>query len=207
MNKKSDRVSERAFDDGWGLPSRGNQLESTVGSFSERALKAWDYARCQRPDGTVYGTAGRCKKGVEIKRVETGYFTVHDHNGNGVGSIMAETAFTGGGGIRRTGTAAKYTARVYVPGEKEPRTKSGLTLQQAKNQAKEWLGEKPTVSPAKAAGVVTPRKLKNMKADLEDLNDDLRVAREDGRKQKAESLLSRIRELEQQIAQAERQGG
>jgi hypothetical protein len=120
---------------------------------------------------------------------------------------MAETAFTGGGGIRGTGSAAKYTVRVYVPDEKEPRTKSGLTLQQAKNQAKEWLGEKPTVSPAKATGTVTPRKLKNMKTNLEDLQDDLRVAKEDGRKQKAESILSNIRELEQQIAQAEQQGG
>lgn len=179
-----------------------------TGSIFSKALEdAYDFARCQRPDGSVYGTAGKCRKGVEINRVETGYFTVHDSEGNGVGSIMAETAFTGGGGIRGTGRAAKYTARVYVPGEKEPRIKSGLTLQQAKNQAKEWLGEKPSVSPAKAAGVVTPRKLKNMKADLEDLKDDLRVAKEDRREQKAESLLSRIQTLEQQIAQAEAQQG
>jgi hypothetical protein len=36
------------------------------GSFSEDALQIWDFVRCQRPDGTIYGTRGKCKKGTEI---------------------------------------------------------------------------------------------------------------------------------------------
>lgn len=33
----------------------------------------FEYRRCQRPDGTIYGTSGQCKKGVEIgaKEVKT----------------------------------------------------------------------------------------------------------------------------------------
>jgi hypothetical protein len=36
------------------------------GNFSEAAFKLWDFTRCQRPDGTIYGTSGKCKKGSEI---------------------------------------------------------------------------------------------------------------------------------------------
>jgi hypothetical protein len=36
-----------------------------LGSFSEEALKVLDFVRCERPDGTAYGTAGTCRKGVE----------------------------------------------------------------------------------------------------------------------------------------------
>lgn len=35
------------------------------GSFSEQALQDYyDFARCKRPDGTFYGTGGKCRKGV-----------------------------------------------------------------------------------------------------------------------------------------------
>ena len=38
------------------------------GSFSETALKDfYDFTRCVRPNGTVYGTRGKCRKGVEQK--------------------------------------------------------------------------------------------------------------------------------------------
>jgi hypothetical protein len=38
------------------------------GSFSEAALKDfYDFTRCVRPNGTVYGTGGKCRKGVEQK--------------------------------------------------------------------------------------------------------------------------------------------
>lgn len=36
------------------------------GDFSEEALAVWDFARCQRPDGTFYGTRGKCKAGKEV---------------------------------------------------------------------------------------------------------------------------------------------
>jgi len=36
------------------------------GSFSPEALQFWDFVRCQRPNGTFYGTSGRCKSGVQV---------------------------------------------------------------------------------------------------------------------------------------------
>jgi tRNA A-37 threonylcarbamoyl transferase component Bud32 len=35
------------------------------GVFSQQALEVFDFTRCQRPDGTHYGTAGKCRKGTE----------------------------------------------------------------------------------------------------------------------------------------------
>jgi len=34
---------------------------------SEANTKALDFAKCQRADGTFYGTSGTCRKGVEVK--------------------------------------------------------------------------------------------------------------------------------------------
>ena len=36
------------------------------GSFNEDAQQAWDFARCQRPNGTFYGTRGKCRSGDEV---------------------------------------------------------------------------------------------------------------------------------------------
>lgn len=35
------------------------------GSFNEEAQAVWDFVRCQRADGTFYGTRGKCRKGNE----------------------------------------------------------------------------------------------------------------------------------------------
>ena len=37
-----------------------------VGSFSAEAQQVWDFTRCQRADGTFYGTAGKCRSGSEV---------------------------------------------------------------------------------------------------------------------------------------------
>jgi len=95
----------------------------------------YDFVTCQRPDGSTYGTAGTCRKGVQIERLETGLFSVSDSSGNPVGFIMAEDAFVGGGGIREKGRQSRYTVIV------KDKKKESLTLAQAKAQAKEWLGE------------------------------------------------------------------
>lgn len=39
---------------------------SAFESFSESAQDALDFARCQRPDGSFYGTSGQCRKGVSV---------------------------------------------------------------------------------------------------------------------------------------------
>lgn len=36
------------------------------GDFNEEAQAIWDFARCQRSDGTFYGTRGKCKQGKEV---------------------------------------------------------------------------------------------------------------------------------------------
>jgi len=36
---------------------------SAFENFSEEALEVLDFARCQRPDGSFYGTGGTCRKG------------------------------------------------------------------------------------------------------------------------------------------------
>lgn len=132
-----------------------------------------EFTRCQRPDGTTYGTAGTCRKGsaVSIQRRETGLFSVKDDQGRNVGSIMAEDAFTGGGGIREPGKQARYTVTV---GKQK---KEGLTLQKAKQQAREWLGESQPTKPQTQLGKISPRKLKNMKGELDEHNEAMKEAK------------------------------
>ena len=41
---------------------------STLGNINEKALELFEFAqRCQRPDGSIYGTAGQCRKGTPVK--------------------------------------------------------------------------------------------------------------------------------------------
>lgn len=178
------------------------------GDSLECFYNLYDFTRCQRPDGTTYGTAGKCRKGVEITRLSTGYFRVDDQEGKRVGSIMAEQAFVGGGGIRQSGQTAKYTVSVQVPGEEKARTKGRLTLQAAKRLAKSWLGEEPSSSPAKPAGAITPRKLKNMKNKLEEVKDDLRTAMTNGtpaQQANIPSLYKKMLAIQEDIKRAEEQ--
>ena len=37
----------------------------------ERFREQYDFARCQRPDGTYYGTGGTCRKGTPVGAKET----------------------------------------------------------------------------------------------------------------------------------------
>ena len=36
------------------------------GHFNEEAQAVWDFVRCQRSDGSVYGTGGTCRLGTKI---------------------------------------------------------------------------------------------------------------------------------------------
>jgi hypothetical protein len=47
-------------------PDREKHKMAPYGTFNEEALAVWDFARCQRPDGSIYGTKGKCRKGTEI---------------------------------------------------------------------------------------------------------------------------------------------
>jgi hypothetical protein len=40
------------------------------GSFNEEAMGVWDFVRCMRPDGTAYGTKGKCRQGTEVAKQE-----------------------------------------------------------------------------------------------------------------------------------------
>lgn len=37
------------------------------GSFSQSAQELWDFVRCQRPNGTFYGTKGKCRQGTQAE--------------------------------------------------------------------------------------------------------------------------------------------
>ena len=47
------------------VSDRIEQLASLVMQYSELSSDTLDFARCQRPDGSFYGTRGKCKKGTE----------------------------------------------------------------------------------------------------------------------------------------------
>lgn len=40
------------------------------GTFNESAQEVWDFVRCQRSDGSYYGTSGKCRKGSEVSAKE-----------------------------------------------------------------------------------------------------------------------------------------
>ena len=42
--------------------------QSAFSDFSEYANDVLDYARCERPDGSGYGTSGQCRKGVPAEK-------------------------------------------------------------------------------------------------------------------------------------------
>ena len=42
-----------------------------LGRFNQLATDLWDFARCQRPDGSIYGTKGQCRKGKEVGAEES----------------------------------------------------------------------------------------------------------------------------------------
>ena len=41
-------------------------MKRTHATFSESVLEILDFARCQRPDGSYYGTSGQCRKGKSV---------------------------------------------------------------------------------------------------------------------------------------------
>lgn len=129
----------------------------------------YDFTTCQRSDGSTYGTSGKCRKGVEITKVETGIFRVTDASGKVVGSI---TTSVGGGAVERIDgkSTARYDAKV---GDKK---RENMTLAQAKAWAKEQLGEKIGGN-AKVAikGGLTAKgkakRLENIKEEISDVRD------------------------------------
>ena len=44
----------------------GKFSESAIVDFSEEMAERFDFTRCQRPDGTFYGTGGQCRKGAQV---------------------------------------------------------------------------------------------------------------------------------------------
>lgn len=142
-----------------------------LAEFKESLAERYDFATCQRPDGSTYGTSGKCRQGVEISKISTGYFRVTDASGANVGVIMAQDAFAGGGGIREAGKQSRYTVKV------KDKKRENLTLAQAKAWAKEQLGEKAK-GDAKVAikGALTPKgkakRLENIKEQISEARDD-----------------------------------
>ena len=53
----------------------------------EEFMESYDFARCQRPDGSIYGTGGTCRKGTpvgeEVKKEEKKTKGPHDFDKGG----------------------------------------------------------------------------------------------------------------------------
>ena len=150
---------------------QGHFSDLSLIRYQEMLGEKYDYTRCVRPDGSSYGTAGKCRKGVEITKVETGVFSVRDSQGNKVGSITTDT---GGGAVETTNgrSTARYTASISGKGKKQ-----GLTLAQAKAWVKDQLGEK-TGGNAKVVikGGLTEKgkktRLANLDSEIEEIRSD-----------------------------------
>ena len=44
----------------------GQFNKKAIHTFSEEMAERFDFTRCQRPDGTYYGTGGQCRKGAQV---------------------------------------------------------------------------------------------------------------------------------------------
>lgn len=166
------------------------------GSFSKEATESalqllksftdsgfYEFTRCMRPDGSSYGTAGKCRKGVEVEitRLETGLFAIKDSDGERVGTIQAPGALQGGGGIRGQ---ASYDLRLRTPDGKDHDIKRIPTLAAAKAKARQLMGEKKKGGDARAIaqGGLTAkgkaRRIKNLEGDIEEVKSDMKVSRD-----------------------------
>ena len=56
---------------------------STLGNINEKALELFDFAqRCQRADGSYYGTSGKCRKGTPVGPKEIAVLKKAANSGN-----------------------------------------------------------------------------------------------------------------------------
>jgi tRNA A-37 threonylcarbamoyl transferase component Bud32 len=89
-----------------------------IGTFNESSQQVWDFVRCQRPNGTYYGTGGRCRKGTESP-YEKWDTLAQGHYGkvsvNPEGTRVVKTLLTGKDGKKGT----------FGPHEVELATKMG----------------------------------------------------------------------------------
>ena len=67
-----------------------NFTEESYAAFHEAATEKYDFSTCQRPDGSKYGSPGRCIKGSE-----TSPASKDDKKSGG-----SKSASGGGGGLR-----------------------------------------------------------------------------------------------------------
>ena len=68
-------------------------------------MSEYDFARCQRPDGSYYGTAGQCRKGTPVSNAEEAQIQSALKE---LKSYKAGYQKTGGDNLQDPGEAAKY---------------------------------------------------------------------------------------------------
>lgn len=61
-----------------------------AGTFDDDAIALWEFARCQRPDGSYYGTKGQCRKGKEVGAKEISALKKAAAKGNKKASLALE---------------------------------------------------------------------------------------------------------------------
>ena len=96
---------------------------SAFDSFSEAAQETLDFARCQRPDGSFYGTGGQCRKGTQVGDKEKEPKTKSQKKGAEVraalGKIVGETEMGSTGLDVSDGVVDEYGGKLSKGNAKE----------------------------------------------------------------------------------------
>lgn len=103
---------------GAGYPSLGGYIDTHF-NFREDLNLPFDFARCARPDGSIYGTGGQCRKGTPAGEKEEGEKKSSDKKAGG------------GGGPAGEATSADLKTKVeleYWSDSKQDMVKEKLTL-------------------------------------------------------------------------------
>ena len=90
--------------------------EESFVAFYEAFTEAYDFARCQRPDGSHYGTGGVCRKGTEVDPKEEKHGIGHTVKHQGAHLAQSVAAWEVGKVVG--GMASQYLESQYgIPAE------------------------------------------------------------------------------------------
>lgn len=132
---RKDRFTEEALAAAKALAAlKYSENEEDQLRFSE----AYDFARCQRPDGSFYGTSGQCRKGKE-----TGAKAEEPKK------AQAPKAKATSAGVKETAAKMKANRAAYL-GEKAAKAEAGPRASQLKELKAAWKDREAVVKERKA---------------------------------------------------------
>lgn len=108
-------------------------MKRTHATFSESVLEILDFARCQRPDGSYYGTSGQCRKGKSVGPKEIAKLKAASVAGNKKAKLALEVVEgkkTKAQAVKELGSSKPATSTV-APAKPKPKPSSDLQSQYA----------------------------------------------------------------------------